>query len=128
MDKKYYSLNFKRTKNHLLDNENLNKKYSDFEIRRMLIDDYNNNLHVIFSIRMVAKFITILFIFLCFLTMIMNYGNISITFGIFSLIFLFIRFIYINKYKKILRIFIMSVGFLDMDIKKKYNMDMPNIF
>lgn len=128
-NKTYYNLNFKRTKNHLLDDEELNKTHSDFEIRRMLIDDYINHLHVLFSKRMVAKWLSILFMTLGFISMFMNYGkDTTLLFGCLSFLFIIVRFFYMNKYKKIMKIFMMSIGFIDLDIKKKYKMDMPPIF
>lgn len=128
-NKTYQNLNFKRNKNHLLNDEELNKIHSDFEIRRMLIDDYDNHLHVLFSKRMVAKWLSILFIVLGFITMLLFYDkSMSIGFVFLSFIFMLFRFFYINKYKKVMNVFMMSVSFLDLNIKKKYNMDMPSVF
>lgn len=126
MEFKYETLKFKKNPSKL-DNENL--EFGDFEIRNLLIDEYKDELHVYFSKRVASDIISIFFMFFALIVVQFHFNTfLSLSFGIISFVFLSLRIKYIKKYKKIMKMFKMSLSLVESSIKKDTSFEFNSIF
>lgn len=119
----YKTLKFK-TDESLLDNMDYCKDLNDFELRRLTVKEYKDILHVLFSKRLLVDVLSVLTLLVAiFATSTFS----TFSFLAVSFIFLVVRFRLVAKYRGYFRTLKMIVSLIDMDIKKKYGMDMEPV-
>jgi len=115
MNRKYETLKFVCDKQY----SNSITTTDDFEIRRIIIKEYEDELHVCFSWRKFFEWAAYLFIIVSLLIFV------SKTFFVLSILCFIFSKVLINKYRVILRYYNMSVAVIDLEIYKKYNIVPP---
>jgi hypothetical protein len=116
MNREYKTLKFSCDKRH---SDNI--LVIDGEYKRMIVDEYEDELHVCFTWRKIFEWLAYLLIVVSLLFFISK-----IFFALSIVSFLTSKFL-VNKYRVILRYYNMSVALVDLEIYKKSQSLIPEI-
>lgn len=98
----------------------------DFEFRRLIILEFEDKLHVVFSRKYVSEKIAYLFAFLSIIAMFIAITTFFITF-VLSLLFWCVSKYFEHKQYEYMSGYEVGIALLDYGIKEKFGLDMPEI-
>lgn len=123
IDRTYTTLKLLRDKRKNEELERLSEEEKDFEYRRLLIEEREKDLHVIFSRSIVSKNLSYLLLGISILTITIT--PISKFFLILSFIMFGLTIFYKRKFNRTLNHFNFALMLVDHVIKKTYGISLP---